>query len=208
MNGWRNRIETGRAKTSFSAVVVEHVREILKGLVSLPVPPGPGFEFCPAPAGFPAERAAAGRVSLMLGGSSGGGSQEMADLETALKFILQLKRQCVLYLYANTKAVEFPVLGSRNVICDEESDIHKYTDSPDRLFQATFNTFSELLSRSAVHKRVGMRMSTEEYADLGMFDKVHKLIRYISMVYGMLCSTQSAFKNLGFPAKLEAHVQA
>jgi hypothetical protein len=92
-------------------------------------------------------------------------------------------------------------------MCDDETDIHKYSDSPDKLFQATFNTFSELLSRTAVHKRVGMRMSTEEYADLVMFDKVHKLIRYISMVYGMLCAAQSAFKNLGFPAKLEAHVQ-
>jgi hypothetical protein len=99
-------------------------------------------------------------------------------------------------------------MGSPTVLCEDETDIYKYTESADKLFQATFNTFSELLTRDAVHKRVGMRMNTEEYADLGMFDKVHKLIRYISMVFGMLCAIQSAFKNLGFPAKLEAHVQA
>jgi len=144
---------------------------------------------------------------MLGGGGPAGGSQEKQDLETALRFILVLKRQCGLYLYSTTKAIEFPSMGPPTMVCDEETDIFKYTESTESLFYATFNTFSELLTRDAVHRRVGMRMSSEEYLDLGMYDRVHKIIRFIVLVFQVLCSTQSAFKNIPIPPRVEAHVQ-
>ena len=143
----------------------------------------------------------------MRNGGRATGGQQREDLETALKFTLVMKRQCGLYLYATTKALEFPHMGPSTIICDEETDIHKYSDSVENLFYAAFNTFSELLSRDAVHRRVGMRMSSEEYVDLNMFDRVHKLIRFIMLVFQVLCQTQSAFKNVAIPPRMEEHVQ-
>lgn len=144
---------------------------------------------------------------LLLRGGADGSSEQKNDLEIALKFVLTMKRQCALYLYATTKAIEFTPMGSPTMICEDETDIHRYMDSVETLFSATFNTFNELLSRDAVHRRVGMRMTAEEYYDLNTFDRVHKLIRFIILVFQVLCQTQSAFKNVPVPARLEAHVQ-
>jgi len=197
------RLEPSPSWKSLVDTVAARVLQYLGGAFPFATP---GLIPCPAGPGV-ASPLHGVNLAFMMGAPGSAGSRDMADLELALKFILRLKRQCVLYLYANTKAIEFTSIGSQTVMCEDETEIYKYTGSVDQLFQATFNTFSELLSRDAVHKRVGMRMSAEEYADLMMFDKVHKLIRYIHMVFGMLCSIQSAFKNLGFPGRLETHVQ-
>ena len=146
------------------------------------------------------------RTLFMQGSGVGGGGGQKEDLEAALRFTLVLKRQCGIYLYATTKAVEFIYMDSPTMVCEDETDIHKYTGSVETLFSATFNTFNELLCRDAVHRRVGMRMTAEEYYDLNMYDRVHKLIRFIMLVFQVLCQTQTAFKNIAVPSRLETHI--
>lgn len=181
------------------------------------VPPGAGevpglfLEPCPAvgvPARYGGGCPAAPRPLLAVGGAGAtGGTQEKADLEAAIRFLLTLRRQCGMYLYATTKALEFPYMGSPTIVVYDETDIYKFTESVESLFLAAFNTFSELLSRDAVHKRVGIRLNTEEYYDLAMFDRVHKLILSILIVFQVLCQSQTAFRNVHIPARLEAHAQ-
>lgn len=188
----------------WSRLIINRVLSFLKRAFPWAAP-------CPCPAGAGGWIASRPREAvqgplLMRGGRGEAGPEQRADLEEAIRFVLTMKRQCGIYLYSTTKAAEFIYMGSPTMVCEDEADIHKYMDSVESLFSATFNTFNELLCRDAVHRRVGMRMTAEEYYDLNMFDRVHKLIRFILLVFQVLCQTQTAFKNVPIPARLEMHI--
>lgn len=185
-------------KPSIRERILETLRSALDGIRTSPA-------WVPSLAGgFPAEAPQRARPAMLGGGGASGSEHQEELLITTLDFILRLKKQCGMYLNANVKAYEFPAMGSKSVIVSDRGDMYKYAGDPDKLFIATFNTLSELISRDQVMKRLGLRLSTEEFSDLGLMDRTEKIMRKVVMIYQILCSNQSSFKNLRLPGKIES----